>query len=148
MKIVIPQAVTSIETHPTLAQAAAKLFYSAASSVDSAVFLTQTLPLMCQALKGEYLALVDGQKGVWRVLGASNPHGALPIDLLAESLDSDAPVQRGDWYVAPLNPRSGSGEMLCALRTWSPDLERHGTLETARLWLAEGLAQVRAQGEV
>ena len=145
MKIVIPQAVISIETHPTLAQAAAKLFYSAASSVDSAIFLTQTLPLVCQALEGEYLALVDGQKGVWRVLGASNPHGALPIDLLAESLDSDAPVQRGDWYVAPLNPRSGSGEMLCALRTWSPDLERHGTLETARLWLAEGLAQVRAR---
>lgn len=145
MKTINPQPVIAVDTHPSLAQAAAKLFYFAATGVDSAVFLTQSLPLVCQALEGEYLALVDGQKGVWRVLGASNPHGSLPIDLLAESLDADAPVQRGDWYVAPLNPRSGSGEMLCALRTWNQDLERHGTLETTRLWLAEGLAQVRAR---
>jgi transcriptional regulator with GAF, ATPase, and Fis domain len=145
MKTLGSQAIIAVDTHPTLAQAAAKIFYWAATDTEPAIFLTQALPLACQALDGEFLALAGGQKGVWRTLGASEPHRPLPTDLLSESLDADAPVIRGDWFVTPLAPRSGSGEMLCALRTWTQDLERHGTLDTMRLWLAEGLHQVRAR---
>ena len=148
MKTFVSQAVIAVDTHPNLAQAAAKIFYWAATDKDSAVFLTQALPWACQALDGEFLAIATGQKGVWRTLGASESHRSLPVELLAESLDADAPVVRGDWYVTPLAPRSGTAEMLCALRTWNPEVERHGTLETMRLWLADGLQQVRAREHV
>ena len=135
----------AIESHPALAETASKLFYWAASESDPAMYLRQALPLVSQTLGGEYLALVQGEKGQWRTLGASGPQRALPSELLAEALDKDEPVVRGDWYVAPLVPHAGSGELLAAFRTWNSSVERGGTLETLSQWLAAGLTQVRSR---
>ena len=135
----------ALESHPALAEAASKLFYWAAIEQDPAVFLRQALPLAALALGGEYLAIAKGEKGQWRILGSSGPQRALPAELLAEALDSDGPVTRGDWYVAPLAPREGSGEILAAYRTWTTAVERGGALETLAQWLHLGLAQVRAR---
>jgi transcriptional regulator with GAF, ATPase, and Fis domain len=135
----------ALEAHPALAETASKLFYWASAESDPAVYLRQALPLLCQTLGGDYLALVRGEKGLWRTLGASGPQRALPGELLAEALDGDQPVVRGDWYVAPLVPHAASGELLAAQRTWSTTIERGGTLETLAQWLAAGLAQVRAR---
>src|SRR5688572_19597527 len=135
----------AIESHPALAETASKLFYWAASESDPALYLRQALPLVCQTLGGDYLALVQGEKGHWRTLGASGPQRALPSELLAEALDKDEPVVRGDWYVAPLVPHAGSGELLAAFRTWNSAVERGGTLDTLSQWLAGGLDQVRSR---
>src|SRR5688500_6594677 len=108
----IAKAVSTLQIHSSLAETAAKLFYWAAVEQQPAIFLSQSLLLVSLALGSDYLALAMGEKGIWRTLGASGPQRALPTDLLAESLDADAPIQRGDWYVAPFIPRSGSGEML------------------------------------
>ena len=133
----------ALESHPALAEAASKLFYWAAVEGEPAVFLRQALPLVAQTLGGEYLAIVRGEKGHWRTLGGSGPQRALPTELLAEALDGDAPVVRGDWYVAPLAARSGTSEILAAFRTWTGAVERGGTLETLAHWLHAGLTQVR-----
>ncbi len=135
----------ALESHPALAEAASKLFYWAAVDRDPAVFLRQALPLVAQVLGGDYLALAKGEKGQWKTLGSSGPQRALPAEHLAEALDSDAPVVRGDWYVAPLAPNSGAGEILAAYRTWTSAVERGGTLETLAQWLHISLAQVRAR---
>jgi transcriptional regulator with GAF, ATPase, and Fis domain len=136
---------SSLQIHPLLAETAAKLFYWAATEQQSAIFLSQVLPLVSHSFGSDYLALAMGEKGIWRTLGASGPQRPLPTDLLAESLDADAPVHRGDWYVAPFIPRSGSGEMLCAYRIGSNDSSRDSTPETVTPWLAEALTQVRAR---
>jgi Nif-specific regulatory protein len=132
-----------LESHPALAETASKLFYWAAVESEPTVFLRQALPLVAQTLGGEYLALARGEKGHWRTLGSSGPQRALPTEQLAEVLDGDAPVVRGDWYVAPLAARSGAGEVLAAFRTWTSAVERGGTLETLAYWLHAGLTQVR-----
>ena len=137
----------SLESHPALAETASKLFYWAATESDPSVFLRQALPLVGQTLGGDYLALAQGEKGQWRTVGASGPQRALPIELLAEALDRDEPVVRGEWYVAPLVAHAGTGELLAAFRTWNSAVERGGTLETLGQWLASGLAQVRAQAK-
>lgn len=135
----------SLDSHPALAETASRLFYWAAVETEPAVFLRQALPLVCQTLGGEYLAVVQGEKGQWRTFAASGPQRAAPADLLAEALDRDEPQVRGDWYVAPLAERASSGEMLAAYRTWNTAAERGGTLESLAQWLAAGLAQVRSR---
>lgn len=139
------QADRSFKVHPELAEIAAQLFYWATSERQTAIFLSRSLPLLSQSLGSEYLALAQGEKGMWRTLGGSGPQRALPTDLLAESLDADAPVHRGDWYVAPFIPRSGSGEMLCAYRVDGKEAGRGSALVTVTNWLAEALTQVRAR---
>lgn len=134
-----------LETHPALAEASSKLFYWAAVEHDPTVFLRQALPLLSQTLGGEYLAIARGAKGQWRTLGSSGPQRPLPTELLAEALDRDAPIVRGDWYVAPLAPNSQSGEIIAAYRTWTTAIERGGTLETLGQWLHTALEQVRAR---
>src|SRR5262245_15071551 len=116
-------ALAGLESHPALAETASKLFFWAAIEIDPGVFLRQALPLVCQTLGGDYLALAQGEKGQWRTLNASGPQRALPIELLGEALDRDEPVVRGDWYVAPLVAHAGTGEMLAAFRTWNTNLE-------------------------
>ncbi|MGI8980130.1 MAG: sigma 54-interacting transcriptional regulator [Pirellulaceae bacterium] len=145
MQSTTAKAVASIHIPPSLAETAAKLFYWAATEQQPAVFLSQAVPLVSHALGSDYLALAMGEKGIWRTFGASGPQRGLPTDLLAESLDADAPVLRGDWYVAPFIPRSGSGEMLCAYRIGIKETDRGSTVETMTLWLAEALTQVRVR---
>jgi Nif-specific regulatory protein len=135
----------ALESHPALAETASKLFYWAAVEQDPAVFLRQALPLASQTLGGDYLALAKGEKGHWRTLGSSGPQRALPVELLAEALDRDQPVVRGEWYVAPLAPQAATGEILAAFRTWNTAIERGGTLETLSHWLHSGLEQVRSR---
>jgi len=137
--------VASLDSHAAWADAASRLCYWAAVEADPAVFLGQALPVVAQTLGGEYLAVVQGEKGQWRTLAASGPQRLAPAELLAEALDRDEPQVRGDWYVAPLAQHSASGEMLAAFRTWNTATERGGTLESLAQWLATGLAQVRSR---
>ena len=60
MKPLNAQAVTAVDSHPALSQAAAKIFYSAATDTDPALFLTQAMPLASQALGGQLLAQAAG----------------------------------------------------------------------------------------
>src|SRR5262245_28152068 len=133
----------SLESHPALAETASQLFYAAALESSPAAFLKIALPLVCQALGGDYLALVKGEKGKWRVLGASGPERPLPQDLLAEVLDDDRPQLKRQWYIAALAPRSGTGEVLAAYRTWLERPEPGDALETLAGWLQTALAAVR-----
>jgi transcriptional regulator with GAF, ATPase, and Fis domain len=137
--------IPSLEAHPALAEAASRLFYWAATEADPTAFLQQSLPAARQVLGGDYLAIAKGEKGQWRTLGSSGPQRALPLDLLAEALDQDGSVVRGDWYVAPLAPQTGSGELLAAQGTWASAVEQGGALETLAQWLSLGLREVRAR---
>ncbi|QDU31323.1 Nitrogen fixation protein VnfA [Anatilimnocola aggregata] len=133
----------SLDAHPALAETASHLFYAAALENVPAAFLKQALPLVCQALGGDYLALVKGEKGKWRVLGASGPERPLPTDLLAEVLDSDEAQLKRQWYVTPLSPHSGTGELLAAYRTWMERPEPSDAFVTTAGWLNAALAAVR-----
>ncbi len=133
----------SLETHPALAETASQLFFAAAFETSPTAFLKIAIPLICQALGGDYAALVKGEKGKWRVLGGSGPDRPLPQDLLAEVLDDDRPRLQRQWYVAPLAPRSGSGEVLAAYRTWLERPESGDAFETLAGWLQSALAAVR-----
>jgi transcriptional regulator with GAF, ATPase, and Fis domain len=140
-------ALDALEAHPALAEVASKLFFWAATEHDPATYLRHALPLVCESLGGEYLAIAKGEKGQWRTLGSSGPRRPLPTELLAEVLDRDLPAGEGDWYVAPLSARSQSGEMLAAFRTWTKADARNSNSRFATLteWLRIGVQQIRAR---
>src|SRR5262249_18069118 len=117
-------------------------FRNAVSAGDSVTFLSQSLPLLSQFLRTDFLAVVQGEKGVWRVEAAEGARQNLPLEQLAESLDSGAPAITADWYVAPLDPRSGTGEMVCAYRR---KVEMKGFMQLALETLATTLAHVRSR---
>jgi Nif-specific regulatory protein len=96
-----------------------------------------------QILGGEYAAVVRGEKGKWRTLGNSGDERALPIDLLADALDRDAPCAAQEWFAAPLAPQSGSGEVLAAFRIWDHAGDAGGAATALALWLHLGLSAVR-----
>lgn len=137
------QQLVSLDAHPALAEAASQIFYAAALETAPAAFLKQALPVVCQALGGDYLALVKGEKGKWRVLGASGPERPLPTDLLAEVLDEDRAALKRQWYLAPLAPKGGSGEILAGFRTWLERPEPGDAFAILAGWLQTALAAVR-----
>jgi Nif-specific regulatory protein len=141
-------SLASLEAHPALAETASQLFYAAATENSPAVFLKHSLPLVSQALGGEYLALVRGEKGKWRVLGASGPERPLPTDLLAEVLDSEEPQLRRQWYIVPLATHGGTSELLAAFRTWNEHPEPGDAMTTLAGWLNAALSAVRERERV
>jgi Nif-specific regulatory protein len=141
-------SLASLEAHPALAETASQLFYAAATENSPAVFLKHSLPLVSQALGGEYLALVRGEKGKWRVVGASGPERPLPTDLLAEVLDSEEPQLRRQWYIVPLATHGGTSELLAAFRTWNEHPEPGDAMTTLAGWLNAALASVRERERV
>src|SRR5262245_20110451 len=137
--------IANLETHPALAETASKLFYWAATEKDPAGYLNLALPMVAQTLGGDYVALAKGEKGIWRTIASSGPQRPLPTDLLSETLDSDAPVSRRDWCIAPLALHGGNGELFAAYRTWAGAADRGGTLEALLGYLHSGLEAVRAR---
>jgi Nif-specific regulatory protein len=133
------------QSHAALVDAASKLLYWAAAEGDPAAFLTRALAEIAQSLHGDYVAVVKGEKGQWRTIAASGPPRPVPRELLAESLDRNEPVVKGDWYVAPLEPQGATGELFAAYRTWSTSVEREGSLLLLLQWLATALAEVRGR---
>ena len=136
---------SSLEAHPALAETASKLFYWAALERDPAVYLSLALPVVAQTLGGDYVALAQGEKGIWRTIAASGPHRPLPSDLLSEALDVGAVTNRGDWCAAPLAPNAAGSELIAAYRIWNGGVDRGGTLETLLGYLQVGLEAVRGR---
>jgi Nif-specific regulatory protein len=128
---------------PALIQAASKLFYWSAVETDPAVFLRQALPLVGQIVAVDYVALVHGEKGRWRIIAASGPERPAPSELLAEVLDRDQPLARGEWHVRPMAGQSSKADLVVINPPPRAASEQERALETVVPWLATGLEQVR-----
>jgi len=139
----------SLDQYPAWSEAASRLFYLAAVESDPIVYLRQALPIVAQSLGGDYVAVLKGEKGRWWTVAASGPERTVPAELLADVLDQDQALSRGEWHVAPLAPHTGSGEALAAFRIWadpkSRDPDGNQGLATIAAWLHTGLEAVRAR---
>ena len=131
---------TSPDALPT--DAAALLYYLTALDLEPAALLRQAIPIACEALALDYLAVVQGEKGQWRILESSQPQQRLPEALLADALDQGQPIAKGEWYAAPLEP--GGGELLAAQRKKGSWQDR-GLEGALRQWLARALALSRGR---
>jgi len=91
---------------------AAQALWNASSAADEAQFLASTLKPLAASAGAEMAAVVVARDGQWSVAGHTGNMRPLPTELLAEALDRDAPLENGEWQVAPLNSRRTPGELL------------------------------------
>ncbi len=96
---------------------ATRLLTSAASSATTALFFEQALAAVREVVAAEFVAVVRGEKGRWRTLGIAGNERALPTERFSEVLDSETPLSRLPWHIAPLEPRGASGELLAIYKT-------------------------------
>ncbi|HEX7446256.1 MAG TPA: sigma 54-interacting transcriptional regulator [Pirellulales bacterium] len=115
-----PFAMPAIERvlaeHPELARTAAHVLSWGNHQTDAASLLAAVLPELAAALKADYLAVVRLSRGEWSVVAEWGGKQSLPIELLADVLDEDAPKSSGPWLAAALEAKAASGELLLAHR--------------------------------
>lgn len=116
----------------------------AAQASDQASALKQILPPFLSPLTADYMAVVEGTKGTWRVIAAtSSIVRTLPTDLLAEAIDSGNPVTQKTWKVFPLRATQNASEALLLFSAKGFLAEGPLTSEIVAAWLDETLASVR-----
>jgi len=109
---VAPAAVEPVRDHPELALVAAELLWLCGHCDDTDAFLAAALPIVSAAYGGDCAILAAVDSGHWVVSGQTGRIQPLPVELLAEALDSGQGQTTADWLVAPLAQRCESGELL------------------------------------
>ncbi len=132
--------VESLEAYPALAEAAAQLFYVACQSEVTQQLVERSLPVVAGALGASYAAVMTGEKGVWRPVAAFGREKTVPIELLSDVLDLDAPRGLADWLATPLRAEGTTGWVLLVRGTWETAPAGDSSLEVVCRWLGEAIA--------
>ncbi len=111
-------------SYPAAVELSGQVMHLAATAESESEFLQAAGALFLAACKCDYLAVVQGLRGRWRVSASAGDDHPLPEELLSETLDRDQPVADGAWRAAPLVHRSQQAELLVAYGGGS-----HETLE-------------------
>ncbi len=93
----------------------ADLIYLSARHETSAAFLRDLCGVIQKRARADMTAVVQGVKGQWRVLAASENWDSsrqLPVDQFSEVLDVESCRREGAWVAAPLEVPSESGHLL------------------------------------
>ncbi len=102
----------SIDRAVTVWSGATHLFDLAINHDAESGFLARALPFIRDELDAAMVALVRGEKGRWTTLASAGPSRALPLEIMADVLDEERSVERGDWLVSLIDPRHAPGELL------------------------------------
>lgn len=107
-------------------------------SVSRRDFLASLLKAVNRYHKTNEVAIIRGSKGQWRTMarsGTAIDTSNLPIELLAESLDSETTVHNDPYSVTPLPDPGRSGTVLLLARGNSPirDVELESTAAAVQL---------------
>ena len=99
-------------SNPALAPVAAELLWRANHVENRSAYLADVLPVISAAAGGEYVALAGAVAGQWVTGAEAGARRPLPLDLLAEVADRDAPQAQTEWIAAPVPSRLGATEAL------------------------------------
>jgi transcriptional regulator with GAF, ATPase, and Fis domain len=88
---------------------------SAEKSGTFTAYLGDCLPVVMRQLSGDFAAITLASQRQRAVASAGVPR-AWPLELVADCLDRESPLARGEWLAVPLSPRDPSGEILLVHR--------------------------------
>ncbi len=101
-----------IAAMPSLAPVIAEVLCHAQSSSEEAAYWEACLPVIARSVGGDYVTIVGVAAGRWGVQADTGQPLSLPVELLAEALDQEAPRFQGPWAAVPLAARSVQGQVL------------------------------------
>ncbi len=93
--------------------------------------LVSSFPMIAAAAGADYIALAAAGAGRWATVAHRGTARPLPVDLLSDALDREAPRGASAWVAAPLAPRSADCEVLAAHVPQSGDLDKAMSAVTA-----------------
>jgi Nif-specific regulatory protein len=131
-----------LRSDAALGSIAGELLLRAGEASEAAAFLPEALRLVLEATRGEYAALTAPDQGRWTPLGEAGHRQPLPVDLLADVLDREAPVSQGSWMAAPAQPR-GAGHEVLGVAGAAPSGKVLESLSTLALLCGQALNIVR-----
>ena len=94
-------------------------------------FLAPALKMVADDRQADFCALVQGVKGQWRIIGSHGTSPELPIELLAETLDTEQGQQEQGWSAALTERPSQSGQLLVLKMSASIELSEFDSLASA-----------------
>ena len=113
-----------LPTDPALLSVAAELLRHATQVEEVGALVQGAFPALVAALVTDYVALAAPVAGRWSIMADSGIAKPLPIDLLADVLDSETPRGASNWAAAPLTPRTAEGEVLVVHVPRSEDVSK------------------------
>lgn len=138
-----PAGVRNLRGEKGIASVAAELLSAAHRAQDRAGLLAVALPAVSAACLGEYAGLAAAADGCWNVEAEWGVRRTLPLDLLAEVMDRDAPELRASWIGAPLAGSPATSQaLLMRLGAGADPREAKSRFTELAPVLAEGLAAV------
>ena len=131
---------------------AAQLLRFACRSNEPTEYLSAALPVVEAGMAVDCAAVVWASGGRWSVLAATAPTGALPIELLADVLDSRTARSAAQWAALPMSQDPTDSEILLLRygREGAPAVvrsvgQRMDAAERLARTVFEGLAAVRTR---
>jgi transcriptional regulator with GAF, ATPase, and Fis domain len=137
-----PIAPAILRQHPDLAALAAELGWYAAETSSGNALLSATLPAVASFARAETACVAVLEAGAWRLVAATGPQKALPVELMAESLDLEAPRASGGWVALPLAAHATTSEILL-LTIAKGDVKQLERLQFAATALGAALSSTR-----
>ncbi|HEY2837987.1 MAG TPA: sigma 54-interacting transcriptional regulator, partial [Pirellulales bacterium] len=100
------------------------------------------LPAVASFARAETACVAVLESGAWRLVATTGPQKALPLELMAESLDLEAPRAGGGWAALPLAAHATTSEILL-LAIPSGDAKQLERLQYAAAALGAALHSAR-----
>jgi len=129
--------------NPDLAPVVAELLWRAGYAGDLPTYLGEVLPPILYAARGDFVAVAAARGGQWAATAQAGNRRLLPVDLLAEVLDREAPGAQQEWVAAPLAQRTHSpGAIVLHCAPATKPRQALATLARLTPILNEGLSAV------
>jgi Nif-specific regulatory protein len=109
-----PALFDPLRDDPVLSLLAAEMLWHATRTDEPGEYLGTVLPAVAEAAGADHAAVATAPSGRWTALGHSGGGRKLPVDLLADVLDSETGRAQDGWAAVPLAPQSGAARALVA----------------------------------
>ncbi len=134
----------NIRKQPLLWPVVAELLWKAAHAEDPTTFLNQILPAIFAQAVGDYACVAAPIAGHWTVIGEAGTGRSLPLELLAEVLDSQTARCASQWCAVPLGDSNSPADVLAVhCRSAGESNNALAVLQNLAPVLADALAAVR-----
>ena len=101
-----------VQSDPTAIALANELMLDALSANDTQMFLAGVAARVLSRIGGDAAIVAHADRGSWRVLSSAGTDHALPLEVMAEVLDSERAHGSEQWMVAPLGSQGHVAEVL------------------------------------
>ncbi|MGW8258304.1 MAG: GAF domain-containing protein, partial [Thermoguttaceae bacterium] len=133
-----------IRKQPHLWKIAADILWLSGHAADQQDFLSQTIPAILAQSGGDYAAIAAPIAGRWTILAQCGAEHALPLELLADVLDTRIAKCRGNWIAVLLEAAGSPSDVLAVHCANIAETEKASALlENIAPLVGDALALVR-----